>query len=229
MIALEPAPDLGIELRGRPAHREGPEKMIQQQFYVAGSVPERRYLDHYRIDSVVKVPAEFALVEQSNQVFVGGTDKSYVGMNGPITPHFLELLVLYCAKELGLGVQRHIRNFVEQQSAAVGSRQLAFPTGHSRGHVTGDSKQFTFNHRLRDGRAVEFNQGAIGSTAPLVKHLADDLLAGPALPLNEHGNIGVRDLGKSFEHGQRTGVGRHEIPGIAVARQVLSELDIGLV
>jgi hypothetical protein len=56
------------------------------------------------------------------------------------------------------------------------------------------AEQFALNERLRKGRAIQRNKGAIAPTAVVVKGFCDELFSGSAFAGNQHRGPAVRDL-----------------------------------
>ena len=132
---------------------------------------------------------------------MGAGDQAHIDAHGLVAAHPFELALLEYAQQFYLETHGNFRDFIEQQRPAVGGFETAFPPLHRAGEgaflVT---KKFALQQRLRYGRAVHFHEGLLGSCAMLHDGVGDDLLAGTAFSLDQHGGVGLRDLLHHFEN-----------------------------
>ncbi len=110
-------------------------------------------------------------------------------------------MLLEQAQNLGLKCQRHVTNLVEKERAAVAplkfTNAAAVCSGEGALLVT---EQFTFQQVLRDGSAVEGQEGCLGPGAVLVDGTGDQFLAGAALAGNQHGDVLGGDAADGLVH-----------------------------
>jgi hypothetical protein len=91
-------------------------------------------------------------------------------------------LFLQQAQHLGLQGQRHVADLVEEKGAAIDLLELADApaVGAGKGALL-VAEQLALQQLLRDGGAVEGQEGRLGTGAVLVDGAGDQLLAGAAL------------------------------------------------
>ena len=131
---------------------------------------------------VVEVGTELALGGQGGQVAVRGRDQPHVRANGLVAADPLEGLLLEQAQYLGLQRQRHVADFVEEEGATVALLELAdaAPVGPGEGALL-VAEQLALDERLRQGAAVDRQEGPIRAGAVLVDRAGDQFLPGAAL------------------------------------------------
>ena len=84
-------------------------------------------------------------------------------------------------------------DLVEQHGPAVGPLELAGAPRRCPGESTAlMSEQLAFDQRLGNGGAVDGDEGACLSRTVVVDQPGDELLAGPALSLNQHCDVAIR-------------------------------------
>src|SRR5437868_6937778 len=122
------------------------------------------------------------------QVAGGRRDQPHIGADRLVAADALEGLLLEHAQHLGLGRRWHVADLVEEEGAAVALLELAdaAAVGAGEGALL-VAEQLALQQVLRDGRAVEGQERRLGPWAVLVDGAGDDLLAGAALPRDQHG------------------------------------------
>ena len=84
--------------------------------------------------------------------------------------------------------QRHVTDFVQQQSAAVGTVKqpgaVTVGTGKGAFAVT---EQLAFQQGLREGRAVLHDKGPVTARAAVMNRPGDDFFAGAGFAHQQHG------------------------------------------
>lgn len=103
--------DLGVEFG---------DKIINEQRDVLFALPEQRHGDGEHIEPVVKVFAKFAVLDLFFQIPVSRRNDPYINFYSAGTAQSLKLAVLNDPEELALQLQRHLADFVKEDSAAVG-------------------------------------------------------------------------------------------------------------
>jgi len=93
-----------------------------------------------------------------------------------VPPRTLERLIDQHAKNLVLGVPRHVGDFVDEQRAAMGFFQRA---GLARLLAIGlfDPEQFDLHPFRRDRRRVDDHEGAVGTARGVVQRARHQFLA----------------------------------------------------
>ena len=133
------------------------------------------------------------------EVLVGGGDDAHVHGDGGRPAHRLDLLLLQDAQHLGLRLQGHVADLVEEQRAAV--RELELPLlGRERARegAARVAEELALDQLLGNGRAVDLHEGAGGAEAQVVDVPRDELLARAVLAEDQHapvGGSGLRDVG----------------------------------
>ncbi len=138
---------------------------------------------------VVEVGAEQAPLHQRRERAVGRGDDADVEPARAVAADPLDGHLLNRAQQLGLGGQRQVGDFVEEQRAAVGVLELAASAAHAGGRPFLDAEELGFEQRLDERGAVDGDEGPGSPRAEVVDLAGDELLAGAALTLDEHGEI----------------------------------------
>ena len=125
---------------------------------------------------------------------MGGSDEPHVGLDCLFTADPLKPLFLKKAKDLGLGSERHVTDFVQKNRTTMTLLELANapPLGASERpfFVT---EEFALQQLFWDRCAVEGQEWGFGPRAVLVNGLGDQFLARSALTRNQDGERLVRN------------------------------------
>ena len=128
------------------------------------------------------------------QVLVGGGEHAHVHLDGAGAADPLELLLLEDAQHLGLALQAHVADLVEEQGGAVGQVELALARLGGAGEGALDvAEQLGFDQFLGDGGAVHRHHGMAAALRLGVDGLGHQLLAGAVAAADEHPGVGGRD------------------------------------
>ncbi|MNF75520.1 hypothetical protein D3C84_575880 [compost metagenome] len=129
-------------------------------------------------EPIVEVLAETPGRHFAGEVAVGGGEHADIQVDRPARAHPLHFALLQNAQQLGLQAQGHFGNLVEQDGAAVGQFELARRAGDGAGEgALLMAEQGGLQHVVRDGRAVDGDEGAAGAGRLLVDVLRQYLLA----------------------------------------------------
>src|SRR5206468_9128627 len=121
-----------------------------------------------------------------------------VDRNDIAPAHALDLALLQEAQQLDLERQAHLRDLIQEERAAVGRLDLPLPLLVSAGEgALFMAEELALEQRLRDGAAIDGDEGLGMARAVRVDGLGHQLLAGAALALAENG--GVR-LGHALDY-----------------------------
>jgi hypothetical protein len=144
------------------------------------------------VQPIVQITTEAALLHHRAKGGVGGGDDSDVDMDGPGLAQALELALLKNPQQLGLQVERHFANFVEQQVPPSASSNfpalaalapvkapLACPNSSLSSRCSGRAAQFTATNGLRL------------SVAAFMDKLRQQFLAGTTLGLDQYIGAGA--------------------------------------
>jgi hypothetical protein len=83
-----------------------------------------RFIERDDVQAVEKVLAEVAALDLFFEVLVGGGDDAHAHLNELGGAHRFEALLFEGAEDLGLGLEAHVADFVQEQRAAVGFLEL---------------------------------------------------------------------------------------------------------
>ncbi len=198
------------------------EELRGQQGNVLAALSQRRYAQLEHRDPVVEVLTEEALANQLHQVAVGGRQQSEVRGDLLGATDAREGSLLDYAQQLCLQQRTELRYLVQKESAAV--RTLEEPLAQVVGAGEGAAfvaKELGFLQGLRDGGAVDRDQGRIRTATLGVDGVRNQLFARSALAMDQHRDIGGRhelDLTVEVEHGRR---GPDDAEGAPIAVFVL--------
>ena len=77
-------------------------------------------------DTEIQVLAELTVFNGELQIFVGRGDHAHIHIDQGFPPQAVELLFLQNPQELGLELDGHFTNFIQEDGAAVGLLKQAF-------------------------------------------------------------------------------------------------------
>ena len=138
---------------------------------------------------------EFALPHRPLEIDVGCHHQSEVGLDRLGASDTLNFTLLNGAEQLRLKIQAEIRDLVQKEGAA--GRELEFAELLSNGAREGTTlvaEQGALDQISRHGRQVDGNERRVVTTSFSVQETDQELLAGSAFPLNEHGGRQPGDL-----------------------------------
>ena len=162
---------------------------------VGEALAQGREAQGEHVQAIIEVLAEAAFGDRSLEVDVGGGEDPYVDLEGAVAADGLEGAFLQDAQELGLHVDRHLADLVEEEGAAVGHLEAAAAALGGAGEgALGVAEELALEEGGGDGGAVEGDEGAVGAGAPAVDRAGEALLAGAGLAEEEHGGVGDGDL-----------------------------------
>src|SRR5450759_4866076 len=99
---------------------------------------------------------ELALFDQFGKISKGGYDYPEISLQWRIGTHFFEGPFLQYPQELGLELQWHVSNFIQEHSPSARQAELSLPillgTGKGSANMT---EQFAFQERFRDGGTID--------------------------------------------------------------------------
>ncbi len=165
--------------------------MGREQGNVLPALPQGRDDEGNDVDAVVEVFPEGPFGDLFLQVLVGGGHDAHVHLDGPVAPHPLEALLLQDAQDLGLGLEAHIADFVQEQGAFMG--QIEFAPVAVRGPGKGPllvAEELAFDEVFGNGGAVDLHEGARGPAAVGMERPGHQFLAGAVFPGDEHAGVG---------------------------------------
>src|SRR4029077_4022683 len=155
---------------------------------------QRRQINRKSIQPVIQILTEFAVLNHLLQVLVGRSNDANINSRGPRAPDGLKLTLLKHAEQLGLKLQWHVSNFIEEQSATIRQREAAdMGIDSARKGSAFVSEELAFEEAGRHRRAVHLHQISVSAGAELVNRSRDDFLAGAGLSGDQNGCIRACD------------------------------------
>src|SRR5262249_47882014 len=95
------------------------EEAVGEQEDVLAAFAQRRDPDVEDVNAVVQVLSEYALRNRAEQILIGRGDQTRVHLDGPHATEAKKIALLQDTQELRLRHQRHFRDLVEKQHAAM--------------------------------------------------------------------------------------------------------------
>ncbi len=169
------------------------QEVARQQQYVFAALPQWRQGERDHVQTVVKILTKTPRLDLHQGIPVGGADEAHVHRLHLAAADPLQGTGLDEAQQLALQVEIHLADLVEEQGATVrqAGRPLAIPLGAGERslHMTED---LALHQIVGNGGAVERDEGLTPARTALVDGLGTHLLAGAALPRDEHGRLARR-------------------------------------
>ena len=175
--------------------------MLDEERHVLHPLAERGQHDRDDVQPVVEILAEAAALHLALEVLVGRCDDADVHPDGAVAADALELALLQHAQDLGLRLEAHVADLVEQEGPAVGDLELAF----ARRRRAGEgpllvAEELALDELPGEGRAVDLHERPAAAGAVVVEGVRDELLAGAARAAHQHGEVGVGHFSNHVEH-----------------------------
>jgi hypothetical protein len=163
---------------------------------------------------VEEVLAEASRAHGLREVHVRGGDEAHVHLDRTGAPDALELPLLHHAEELGLEREAEVLDLVEVERPSRRHLDLArLGRAGVREGAALVAEELGLEEVGGDARAVDLDERAVAPRSPVVEPVCDEVLAGAALPLEEHRAL---RLGEPGDDG-------HELPHRRRLRHHLEE------
>src|SRR5215472_11612880 len=131
---------------------------------------------------MIEVLSEMVLLNRRDDVAVGGGDEPHIDSQFLRPANACEGPVLQEPQELGLEWAAHVRDFIEENGAAIGFLDPAGLLAQSAGKgAFFVPKQLTLQQRLRDGGAIDPDIIGLAALAAAMQSTGCQLFAGSAL------------------------------------------------
>ena len=200
-----------------------------QELHIIAPIDQAGHAQHHGADAVEQIQAEFVLRDHVREVAVGARDQAEIDRDRTIAAHALHGALLQHAQQLGLRVERHVADLVEEDGAAFGLLEaapaaLAVSAGEGAGLV---AEQFGLYEVGGQGRRVDRHQCASRPARQAMQRPRHQLLAGPARTGHQHRDVQRRHLGDvrpQLLH--RRGLADHVVQRTIVTAQCLGFLPI---
>src|SRR2546429_4771170 len=135
-------------------------------------------MDTSYIEAKVDVFSKLALCHTSLQILVCGGDDPNIERDIASSPQALEFLAFDHSQDLRLRVRAHITNFIEEYRSTISKTQLSLIKGVCpREGSLFIAEEFTFQKRVRNGRAVNTDERFLMPGTVFVDQLGHQLLA----------------------------------------------------
>src|SRR5690606_28588080 len=152
-------------------------------------------------EAEVEVFAEAAGLNLRPEIAVGGGDDAHVHRDLARVADRANAVRLERAEELGLALERQLRQLVDEERSAVGLAEEATAIGgRSRERALLVPEELALEEVARDARGVERVEGADRPRAGEVEAPRDDLLAGAGLAVDRDGRGRRPDLRDEAAH-----------------------------
>jgi hypothetical protein len=185
-----------------PRSRRGiePGEIFGQFANVAGAFAQRRQRNRNHVQAIKKIGAKAAFGDRGFERTVGGRDHADIDVHGLVRSQAVELALLQRAQQFRLQCERHLANFIEQQSAAVRRLKLARTRADRPGErAAGMAEQFAFEQGFGKRGAVQRDKRPRLAAAEAVNEARDQLFAGAAFGLDQNVGVGGGRLPRAFE------------------------------
>ncbi len=161
---------------------------IIDQTHNIRTLPQRRQLEGYPVEAIIKIFPEFTAGHHVQDISVSGADHVQIYWNRRLAPQWRNLALRQDPQQPWLQTGGHISDFIEEQSAAVrlqnlASHPLAARTGKGTVFIP---EEFALYQRFRDGCTVYRHKWFFRSPTGIVDRLGKHFLAGPRLSIEKN-------------------------------------------
>src|SRR6266436_2042923 len=185
-----------------PSHpaRELAQEVVGQHEDIVRPLPQGWEMDAEDGEPVVEIIAETAIHDGLLQIVVGRCDETDVGAERRRATDTFVLALLDDAQELGLDRGRQLADLVEEQRAARGQLEAAALelVGSGEG-ATLVPEELRLDERLGQRRAVDGDEGPLGTPARIVDGASDQFLSRAALSGEQHRRLCRSDARRLIE------------------------------
>ena len=200
---------------GQPGDRSGGGRVPQhhgkgQRGDVFSSLTQGAQGQREHVEPVKQIGPKAPLGHFGGQIAVGASDNPHVDLDrlGRADRHHLTFL--QGAQQLGLQRQRHLGNFVEQQSAAISGAEEPFVgLARSGERALAVAEQQSLQHRFGHRGAVDCHERPGGARAAGMDKPAEHFLAGAGWSTDQHRNFAGGQAFGQRQHRQRFGISRN--------------------
>src|SRR2546428_10362245 len=163
------------------------QKMVHERWNILAPGAQRRQAHADHIQPVVEVLAEAPVGDRAVEITVRRGNDADVDRMRLRRADRAHLHLLQDPQELHLEARRQLGEFVQEDPTLVGAAEAAAPDRHRAREGSADvTEKLRLEQVLRDGAAVHRDEGPLGAIREPVDCRGDQLLAGAALPLDEH-------------------------------------------
>ena len=190
----------GNGLRTDALARQCSAKVPHEEAHVALALAQGRKVESHHVQAVEEVFAEVSLGDHFRQVAVRRRDDAHVYLTGLVRPHGAHFAALENPQQLGLHLERHVADLVQEERAAIGRHEMTIAVRHrSRERALLVPEELALEQVGGHGGAV-LGQEALRSTRGLfVQGARHELLARARFAVDEDGHVGRRDARDQVE------------------------------
>ena len=164
------------------------------------ALAQRRHRDLEDVDPVEQILAELLVRDHRRQVLVRRRDDPHVDLDRLGAADRRERALLQHAQELDLQRGGHVADLVEEERAAVGDLEQARLILHRAGERAADvTEQRALEQVVVERGAVLHDERLLRARPVIVDRARDQLLAGAALAVDEHGRLALDDLREQLD------------------------------
>src|SRR5581483_898566 len=232
LVLHQHAQRVGCQVRCREGVLVGIELQVvlREQGNIFLATAQRWKLKADNIQPIEKVFAEAAFFDRLLQINVRRCNDPDIDLDllRSAEPH--KTAVLQDAQDLGLHVDRHGADLVEEQRALVRDFEEALLGGDGRGEGTAlVPEERGFEQVRGNGAGVYRDEWLVAAWRVGVDSFSDELLAGSALALNQDGGAAWRDLGDEVEQPEHhVAFADDVLEGVALFEDALKLDDLSL-
>ena len=183
------------------------QKVAHQDGDILAPLPQTGQAQPDHVQAVIQVFTEQAVAHALLEVLVRGRNDAHVGLHRLVPADAIEMAIGQHAQQARLQVERHVADFIKEQSAVLGLLEAAPARRLSaRKCPAFMAEQFGLQQILRDRRRIQGNEGLRRARTVLVQRTRHELLAGTRFARDEHRHIRLRqtaDGAEDFLHGRR--------------------------
>ena len=199
---------------------------------ISGPFPQRRRGQGDDVQPEQKIGPETAKADFLLKIPGCGRNDAYIDFYRFVAAKPVDF-PLFQRPQLRLYPQVHFADLVQQQRAAV--RRFKFSDAAGRGAEEGAAfvtEEFAFHQAIRNGSAVENNKRARTSVRSAVQMRCDQFFPCTAFPGDQHGGVGLRDLGHAVHQHLHGRIANHhlsrEVPGRHGRAEIARRLTVNV-
>ncbi len=183
------------------------EEMLRQGRQVLQVFGERRRLDAKDGESIKEIGAEAALLCPASERLMRRRHNANVDAHRLVLAYPLQFPALEKTQQLGLKRQWHLANLIQKQRAAVRRFNSSCPALYGASERAARmAEKLGLQQCLRDGGAVQRNEGPVSTRAQAMESTRHYLLPGPRRTLYQDRGLPLRNQTNTaayFEHSVR--------------------------
>src|SRR5581483_11494935 len=181
------------------------EEVLGEERDVLAPIAERRHRHLEDVEAEEEVGPEAPVADHVVQVAVSRGDDPDVDLDGVAAADAPDLALLEGAEELRLHRGRHVADLVDEERAAMRALEEALAgLGRAREGALLVAEELGLEEAVRERGAVLAHERPGAARGELVDGARGELLPGPRLAADEHGEVAPRDLlepGEDALHG----------------------------